>query len=381
MSSAVHIDDVVAGEKKNNKSFVLEKQGVFGFQDRPFPSLRSSRDVLVRIEATGICGSDVHYWQHGRIGNYVVENPIVLGHESAGVVELCGPDVKGLAVGDRIALEPGVGCTTCNFCRSGKYNLCSSMRFAATPPFDGTLSTFYSLPEECCFKLPDHVPLEEGALLEPLAVAVHVCRLADIRPGSSLVVFGAGPIGLLCCAVARAFGASSITCVDIVDSRLEFAKNYAASKTYRMKGDELDLTQESIQSRLGLVGGPDVVIEATGAAPCIDCGVQALRRGGTFVQAGLGKPKVDFPLGQICDKEISLKGSFRYGPGDYALALELLASGKVSVKELITHRFDFEDAERAFTIVRDRQGIKTIIRGPGVLDTPAETKAVDGARL
>ncbi|KAE9972927.1 hypothetical protein BLS_002159 [Venturia inaequalis] len=387
MTTPVPVNELAelkVNDSKNNKSFVLEKQGVFGFEDRPFPSLRSSRDVLVRIEATGICGSDVHYWQHGRIGNYVVEKPIVLGHESAGVVEVCGPDVKGLAVGDRIALEPGVGCTTCKFCRSGKYNLCSAMRFAATPPFDGTLSTFYSLPEECCFKLPDHVPFEQGALLEPLAVAVHCSRLADIKPGSSLVVFGAGPIGLLVCAVGRAFGASSITCVDIVDSRLEFALNYAASRTYRMRGDELTLSQETIQSRLGLEGGPDIVIEATGAAPCIDCGIQALRRGGTFVQAGLGKPVVEFPLGQVCDKEISLKGSFRYGPGDYALALELLQSGKVSVKELITHRFDFEDAERAFNIVRDREGIKTIIRGPTVPDVSSESAAanvVDGARL
>lgn len=258
------------------------------------------------------------------------------------------------------------------------------MRFAATPPYDGTLSTYYSTPEECCFLLPDHVSLEEGALLEPLAVAVHCCKLADIKPGSSLVVFGAGPIGLLCCAVGRAFGASSITCIDIVESRLEFARGYAASRTYTMRQDELDLSQDSIQSRLGLPGGPDVVIEATGAAPCISCGVQALRRGGTFVQAGLGKPRVDFPLGQICDKEISLKGSFRYGPGDYALALELLQSGKVSLKELITHRFDFADAERAFCTVRDREGVKTIIRGPDVPKALGESTAAknsDGAKL
>lgn len=326
----------------------------------------------------------VHYWQHGRIGNYVVENPIVLGHESAGIVELCGPDVKGLAVGDRVALEPGVACNTCGICRSGRYNLCTSMRFAATPPYDGTLSTFYSLPEECCFPLPDHVSLEEGALLEPLAVAVHCCKLAEIKPGSSLVVFGAGPIGLLCCAVGRAFGASSITCVDIVQPRLDFARGYAASKTYAMRQDELDLSQESIQSRLGLPGGPDVVIEATGASPCISCGVLALRRGGTFVQAGLGKPRVDFPLGQICDKEINFKGSFRYGPGDYGLALELLQSEKVSVKELITHRFNFTDAERAFSTVRDREGIKTIIRGPDASSALCENTSVEvvnGSRL
>jgi L-iditol 2-dehydrogenase len=308
----------------------------------------------------------IHYWQHGRIGKYVVEKPIVLGHESAGIVEECGPDVKKLVVGDRVALEPGVACNTCSLCRSGKYNLCSLMRFAATPPYDGTLATYYSLPEECCFLLPPSVSFEEGALIEPLAVAVHCCTLAAIRPGSSMLVFGAGPIGLLCCAVGQAFGASTIKAVDIVESRLVFARGYAATSTYTMGPKELDMDEDAIRSALDIPDGLDTVIEATGAPSCISYGLLAVKRGGTFVQAGLGKPRVDFPIGQVCDKEVTLRGSFRYGPGDYTLAIELIRTGKVNLRSLITHTFDFADAELAFLTVSKRKGIKSIIRGPGV---------------
>jgi L-iditol 2-dehydrogenase len=310
--------------------------------------------------------NQIHYWQHGRIGNYVVEAPIVLGHESSGIVEVCGPDVKHLTIGDRVALEPGVGCNTCETCRSGRYNLCPSMRFAATPPHDGTLSTLYSLPEECCFKLPPNISFQEGALVEPLSIAVHCCKLARDVQGKCVVIFGAGPIGLLCSAVVRAFGAASVVVVDAVASRLDFAMKYGASKTYQMGSMSPELNAESILAGSGMVDGADVIIEATGAEPCINSGVAVLKRGGVFVQAGLGAPRIGFPIGQICDKEATLKGSFRYGPGDYKLAIELLQSGRVLVQDLITHEFAFDDAEKAFVNVSQRVGIKTIIYGPGI---------------
>lgn len=281
-------------------------------------------------------------------------------------MEECGEDVKNLATGDRVALEPGVGCSACESCRSGRYNLCNSMQFAATPPYDGTLSSFYCLPEECCFKLPTHISLREGALVEPLSIAVHCCSLAGNLQGRSVAVFGAGPIGLLCSAVAQAFGASKVVVIDVVGSRLAFAKTFGIHETYKMQ----DTTPEDNASRLTatarLTAGFDVVIDATGAHPCINCGVAALRRGGVFVQAGLGAPKIDFPIGQICDKEATLKGSFRYGPGDYKLAIDLLASNRVRLNSLITHEYAFEDAERAFENVASRAGIKSIIYGPDV---------------
>jgi L-iditol 2-dehydrogenase len=254
------------------------------------------------------------------------------------------------------------------------------MRFAATPPYDGTLATYYRLPEECCFPLPPHISFEEGALVEPLAVAVHCCRLAGIRPGNSLVVFGAGPVGLLCCAVGRAYGASTVVAVDIVESRLAFAQTYAATETYLMEPGALELSEDSMRQKLGTPQGPDIVIEATGAPPCISCGILALKKGGTFVQAGLGNPQVDFPIGQICYKEATLKGSFRYSAGDYELAIELLRSEKVNVEALITHKYDFADAEQAFETVLNREGIKGIIRGPSVSAALSESRLEDRVR-
>lgn len=371
--------------EETNESFVLNNLKTFVYEDRPIPTLRTSRDVRVRVIATGLCGSDVsscpsisnsrlltsllvqvHYWQHGRIGNYVVNAPIVLGHESAGIVEACGEDVTHLKIGDQVALEPGVGCNTCEICRSGHYNICDAMRFAATPPYDGTLSTFYCLPEECCYKLPSHISLREGALVEPLSIAVHCCGLAGNLQGRKVAVFGAGPIGLLCCAVARAFGAARVVIADVVDSRLEFSKGFGATHTYKMRPESAESNAQSLLAQTELGKGVNVVIDATGAESCIECGVAVLQRGGTFVQAGLGAPRISFPVGQMCDKEATLKGSFRYGPGDYKLAIELLESKRIRLHELITHEFPFLEAEKAFENVAGRVGIKTVIYGPGV---------------
>jgi L-iditol 2-dehydrogenase len=305
----------------------------------------------------------------------------VLGHESAGIVEACGSDVKHLSVGDRVALEPGIGCNTCEICRSGRYNLCKSMRFAATPPYDGTLSTYYVLPEECCFKLPPQVSLVEGALVEPLSIAVHCCRLAGDLQGKSVAVFGAGPIGLLCCAVAQAFGARKVVVIDIVESRLQFAKDFGVDSTYLMGPQSPESNAESLLAQESFAAGADVVVDATGAEPCIQCGVAVLRRGGTFVQAGLGSPKIAFPIGQICDKEATLKGSFRYGPGDYKLAIQLLESDRVSVRNLVTHEFDFDQAGDAFNNVLQRTGIKSVIYGPGVDKLSARSYAAKASDL
>ncbi|KAF4314080.1 putative sorbitol xylitol [Botryosphaeria dothidea] len=366
---AYNIIDQTAAPQVND-AFVLRPGGQFYYEERPAPTEATGRDVLIRVVATGICGSDVHYWQHGKVGPYEVTAPIVLGHESSGVIVAAGPDVRTLSVGDRIALEPGVGCNVCTYCRAGRYNLCASMKFAATPPYDGTLSTYYRLPEECCFRLPDNMSFEEGALMEPLSVAVHCSKLAALTPGASVLVFGAGPIGLLVCAVGRAFGAGAVAVADIDEQRLAFARKYAAAETCLITPGEAP----EILSRTGRADGFDVVIEATGVQSCINEGVGALRRGGTFVQAGLGSSQVQFPIGLICDKEVNFKGSFRYGPGDYALAIDLVRRGAVSVTELVTHRYSFTEAEKAFQAVVRREGIKTVIYGPNVQAAEASSR-------
>ncbi|KAG6592553.1 chlorophyll synthesis pathway protein BchC [Phytophthora cinnamomi] len=349
-----------------NLSFVLEKAGVVKYEDRPAPTITDPHDVVVNVRYTGICGSDVHYYTHGRIGRFVVEAPMVLGHESAGVVHAVGPAVKSLRPGDRVAMEPGAPCRRCVRCLEGRYNLCPDMAFAATPPVDGTLAKFFVTPEDLCYKLPPHVSLQEGALLEPAAVAVHFCRLAKVSPGDSVVVFGVGPVGLLACKVARSvFGASTVVGVDVNDERLAFAKEHAATHVVRNDpGSTPEQAAEKIIAQCGLGDGADVVIDASGAEFCIQTAVHVARNGGAYTQGGMGKTDIMFPIGVLCSKELRVTGSFRYSAGDYQLALDMVASGKLSVKELISQTVPFEEAKEAFENVKCGNGIKWLIEGP-----------------
>ncbi|KAF2470958.1 GroES-like protein [Lindgomyces ingoldianus] len=349
---------------QKNPSFVLQAPRSVIYEDRPIPKLKSPYDVIVKPRWTGICGSDVHYWVEGRIGHFVVESPMVLGHESAGVISTVGDKVQSLKVGDRVAMEPGVPCRRCVRCKEGKYNLCADMAFAATPPFDGTLARYYSLPEDYCYKLPDDMSLEEGALIEPTSVAVHITRQASVKPGDSVVVFGAGPVGLLCCAVAKAYGATKVVTVDINEERLQFALKYAATAAFRSRKESPDESAKRLIQECDLGPGADVIIDASGAEVCIQTAIHALRMGGTYVQGGMGKPDINFPIMAMCTKELNVKGSFRYGSGDYQTAVDMVSTGRVSVKELITDKVKFDEAENAFRDVKAGKGIKILIEGP-----------------
>jgi D-xylulose reductase len=289
---------------------------------------------------------------------------MVLGHESVGTVAQVGSAVTSLKVGDRVAIEPGRPCRRCESCLGGHYNLCNDMRFAATPPYDGTLAGFYTSAEDFCYKLPEHVSLQEGALVEPLAVAVHIVKQAEIKPGQTVVVMGAGPVGLLCCAVAKAYGASKIVSVDIQQNRLDFAKEYAATHTFTPERVSAEENAARLLKETGLVGGADAVIDASGAEPSIQTSLHVIRRGGVYVQGGMGKPDITFPIMALCTKEVTAKGSFRYGSGDYKLAVQFVSSGKVDVKKLITGTVKFEEAEEAFKSVKAGKGIKVLIAGP-----------------
>ncbi|KAK3309486.1 chaperonin 10-like protein [Chaetomium strumarium] len=365
----------------SNLSFVLNKPNDVTFEERPRPQLQSPHDVLVAVNYTGICGSDVHYWVHGAIGHFVVKDPMVLGHESAGTVVEVGSQVKTLRKGDRIALEPGYPCRRCGACLSGKYNLCPDMQFAATPPYDGTLTGFWVAPADFCYKLPDNVSLQEGALIEPLAVAVHIVRQARVQPGQSVVVMGAGPVGLLCAAVARAFGASKVVSVDIVPAKLEFARAYAATHTYMSQRVSAEENARNIIAEADLGAGADAVIDASGAEPSIQTSLHVVRMGGTYVQGGMGKADITFPIMALCLKEVTARGSFRYGSGDYKLAIELVAAGKVDVKKLINGVVAFKDAEDAFKKVKEGQVIKILIAGPNEKVEQGMNTSVDEKKL
>ncbi|KAI1855377.1 hypothetical protein JX266_000242 [Neoarthrinium moseri] len=359
---------------ERNPAFVLQSIRNVTFEDREVPKLRDEHDVRVHIEQTGICGSDVHYWQRGRIGDFILNSPIVLGHESAGTVVEIGSKVKNVKVGDRVAIEPGVPCRHCDYCRSGAYNLCADTIFAATPPWDGTLQKYYIVAGDYCYPIPDHMTAEDGALVEPVAVAVQICKVADLRAGQTVLVFGCGPIGALCQAVAKGYGASKVIGVDISKSRAAFAEKYGADGIFipeKSSDPNLDpvdasrVTAEKIVEQFGLGEGADVVLECTGAAPCIQAGIFAARKGGTYVQAGMGQENVVFPITTACIRALNIKGSIRYTTGCYPKAVELVASGKVNPRALITHRFKFEQSLEAFEVVKkaSEDTLKVMIEG------------------
>lgn len=318
----------------------------------------------------------MHFWNHGGIGKSVNPNTgITMGHEASGTIISTGPAVTRIAVGDHVAIEPGTPCRFCAACKSGTYNLCRQMRFAAAPgPPDtqGTLSKYFRIAEDFVYKLPEGVGLQEAVLVEPLSVAVHAVRLADVRPGESVVVMGSGTIGLLCAAVARQFGAHRIILVDILEKKLEFARGFLGVETFcadikRSPEDDAGrLLEEFGMEEFGVDtegGTVDTVIEASGAASSINMGIHLLRPGGKYVQTGVGKAKIEFPIVAVSNKELMFRGCFRYGAGDYDLAVKLIAKGLVEVKSLISSVTPFEDATKAWEKTANGEGIKNLIEG------------------
>ncbi|KAF2820248.1 GroES-like protein [Ophiobolus disseminans] len=360
-----------------NPSIVLYAPKSAKLEDKPIPFL-NPHDVLIRIAYIGVCGSDVHFWHHAGIGKSINSSTgLTMGHEASGVIHSTGSAVKSLAPGDRVALEPGVPCRVCRACKSGTYNLCRAMRFAAAPgPPDtqGTLCKFYALAEDFCYVLPDAVGLDEAVLVEPLAVAVHAVKLGDVRPGETVVVMGCGTIGLMCAAVARRFGADRVVIVDVVEGKLEFAKGWLGEGIETWKADvgvDAEGNARRLLKAFGLEesgmdtfgGKVDTVIEASGATSSIETGIHVLRPGGKYVQTGLGKPKVEFPIVAMGQKELMVRGCFRYGPGDYELAVGYLRQGLIDVKPLISSVTKFEDATEAWEKTARGEGIKILIQG------------------
>ncbi|GAA5950978.1 hypothetical protein JCM3765_004646 [Sporobolomyces pararoseus] len=377
-------EDLSVPSGKSQVAFVVRGIDDVAFEERPLPADPGPDDVIVAPKAITICGSDNHYVSHGRIGDFIVKEPMCLGHETSAIVTKLGSNVTNLKVGQRVALEPGKSCRVCSDCKSGYYNRCSEMVFAATPPYDGTLTNFYTLPADLCYPLPENMSFEEGALLEPMSVGVHaVHRVAQMPHAANVVVFGAGPVGLLTCAVAKGLGARQVIVVDIQESRLKFAKEQGLAYDYfvppSMKEGEskLDYSKRSAEElckRFGFEergpGGIDLVVDCSGAEVCIQTGIFALRHGGTLINVGMGAPEINLPVHLVLVKELTIKGSFRYGAGEYQLALDLVARGAVNLKALISHRYAFKDAKLAFEANKAMKGqdgkpvTKCVIAGP-----------------
>uniref|UniRef100_A0A3P8US54 Sorbitol dehydrogenase n=1 Tax=Cynoglossus semilaevis TaxID=244447 RepID=A0A3P8US54_CYNSE len=330
-------------------------------------------DVLLQMHSVGICGSDVHYWQHGRIGDFVVRKPMVLGHEAAGVVVKTGSAVKHLKIGDRVAIEPGVPRDMDEFFKNGRYNLSPSIFFCATPPDNGNLCRYYKhnvlhnnyLVSVCQLTLlhnvlPDNVTFEEGALIEPLSVGIHACRRGGVTLGSTVFICGSGPIGLVCLLVAKAMGASKVIISDIVPERLSMAKELGADFQLQVKRE--NGPQQLAKSVEDLLGAqPHVTIECTGVESSVQTAIYATRSGGVVVLVGLGSEMATIPLINAAVREVDIRGVFRYC-NTWPMAINMLASGKVNVKPLVTHRFPLEQAVQAFETTRQGVGIKVMLK-------------------
>ncbi len=334
---------------------VLDEPGSLRVEERERPE-PGPDELLVKIREIGICGSDVHYYEHGRIGDYVVESPLVLGHESAGEVVTVGENA-GFEQGDRVALEPGVPCRRCVHCKRGEYNLCPDVTFMATPPDDGAFAEYVAWPADFAYRLPDSVTLREGALCEPLSVGIHAARRANIGVGDSVLVTGCGPIGLLAMEAIRAVGATEVFVSDVVPEKLELAESRGADATIDVR--ERGMAEAVAELTDG--EGVDVVVEASGAEPAIRSSIDAVRRGGTIVLIGLAQ-NAEIPLdtGEIIDNELDLFGSFRYR-NTYPTAIELLADGAVDVEGIVDFELGLNEIGDAFERAMNEKTVKGIV--------------------
>ncbi|XP_078703550.1 sorbitol dehydrogenase-like [Branchiostoma floridae x Branchiostoma belcheri] len=340
-----------------NISAVLLEKGNLKMEERPIPK-PGKNEVQIAIHSVGICGSDVHFWTDGSIGPFLVKSPMVLGHEASGTVCQLGEGVTHLNIGDRVAIEPGIPCRQCVACKGGKYNLCPDVKFCATPPVDGSLCRYYVHPADLCFKLPDNVSYEEGALLEPLSVAVHACRRSGVTIGSNVLVCGAGPIGLVCLLAAKAMGAAKVVITDIDAKRLECARQMGADVTVDVTSRDGRAVADQVVQELGCQ--PDVTIECSGAEPSIHAGIYATQPGGVLMIVGCGRQLATIPLLDAALKEVDIRGNLRYC-NDYPTALAMVASGQVNVKPLVTHRYSLEQTLEAFEFAKKGEGIKVMI--------------------
>ena len=330
---------------KTNQASVLHGVGDLRIDERPVPS-PAPNEVRVAMRAVGICGSDVHYLEHGRIGSFVVEAPMILGHESSGIVDAVGDGVTSLRPGDKVALEPGVPCRRCAHCKSGRYNLCADVRFFATPPVDGSMATYVTHPADFCYKLPENVSLDEGAMMEPLSVGIHACRRGGVGMGSRVMVMGAGPIGLVTVLAARAAGASYIALADPRAERLDLAQEVGADYVTSAVGPTL--AHELVDRARGMF---DVSVDCSGAETAVRAAMTVTRSGGKVVLVGLGPDEMTLPIVESATREVDLVGIFRYANA-YPAALELIASGQVNVKPLVTHRFPMRQVSEAFDVAK-----------------------------
>jgi L-idonate 5-dehydrogenase len=304
--------------------------------------------VLVRLGAGGICGSDLHYYFEGRNGSFVVREPLVPGHEASGVVAAVGPGVTRVKAGDKVAVSPSHACGQCDYCREGREHLCRNMRFLGSaslyPHVQGMFCEYFVMAERQLYPVSGDVSLGELACAEPLAVALHAVNRAGDLLGKSVLVTGGGTIGCLAVIAARLAGATSVTVSDVLERPLATARAVGAARTLRADQDAKELTTPQF----------DVALEASGSFAALKACVAATRRGATIVQIGtLPHEPLPFVVNEIMTKELDLKGAFRWGI-EFDWAVEYIASGRVDVKPLLSGQFPLQQAVEAFNLAKDK---------------------------
>lgn len=329
---------------------VLDTELRLRVEERPVPAPEPG-EVLIRVRSVGICGSDIHYFEHGRIADFVVESPLVLGHEASGEIVALGQGVTDLSIGDRVAMEPGVPCGSCTQCRAGRYNLCPDVHFFATPPVDGAFAEYVTLPRAFAHRVPDNVSFDAAALLEPLSVGVWACQKGDVRLGTRVLITGAGPVGVMAALVARANGATQITLSDVNPQRL--------ARAAELGFDVVDAQSQALPD----VVEADVLIECSGAAPAVVDGIRCVAPAGKVVLVGMSPTAmVELPVGVIQGRELWITGTFRYAH-TYPTAVTLAASGAVDLDALVSQTFGLDEVEQALTYSRqDPAAMKVVVR-------------------
>ena len=328
----------------------LHGAGDLRLHDEPTPS-PGPGESLVRVTAISICGSDIHWFAEGGIGDARIKQPLVLGHEFAGMI------ARGERSGERVAIDPAIACGVCEFCLEGNPNFCTSMRFAGDGKFDGALREYVAWPTHCLFRLPESIGNAEGALLEPLGVGIHAIDLGHLRPGMSVGIFGCGPIGLLMVQLARISGATHIIATDKLPHRLEAAKSFGATDVFQAEGGKETAEILAATHRCGV----DVAFEVAGENDAVETAVAAAKRGARVVLVGIpADDRTTFTASTARRKGLTIK-LVRRMKHTYPRAITLVEHGLVDVRSLVTQRFPLTQAKPAFVEAEKRSGLKVVV--------------------
>ncbi len=329
---------------------VMKGVGVEELEQRPVPQ-PAADEVLVQVGSVGVCGSDVHYYKHGRIGDFVVEKPIVLGHELGGTIVAVGGDVDPARVGQRVAVEPQRACGECEYCMSGKYNLCPRMEFYATPPIDGAFGEYVTIQAKFAYPIPDSISDDAAAMLEPLSVGLAAIKKAEIGPGSTVLIAGGGPIGIITAQAARAFGAVDIVISEPSEGRRAIALKHGATRVVEPGSAEY------------LAVEADAFVDCCGVTPAIISGIKQVKPAGKVVLVGMGEDVLPLPVGIVTSRELSVTGIFRY-TDTWPLGIRLVEAGLVDLDPLVTGLYGLDEVEQALSEAPAETDLKRVVR-PG----------------